>query len=257
MPQRLDATGGGGGTTQRCTLCEGRPAAARDGSCGQACSELLQLLGSPFAITNPSSKLVLEADAYSPGKIQVWRYNGQPNQLWQYDLSTRALVNLSSGQALDLDAADTTSVIAWNRNGRPNQQWTIDPNSQTITNPQTGHSVGVVGDRGELREGAQCVALPLTQHGRPSRDQVWMLQSPTASVAVVDDGHGRRAGRVRPGSVSGQSYGGGGGGAAVYSSQGVSLDGTQIVLTDNTGSVCVWKPAASRLRSATSRVRKD
>lgn len=214
MPQRF----GGGGATQQCALCASRPAivGARDGSCGQACSECLRTLGGPFAITNPASNLVLETDAHEPGKLQVWLYNGRPNQLWQYDLSTREIVNSSTGQALDLDAADKTSMITWDKNGRPNQQWIIDPNSLTITNLQTGRAVGIVGDgHGELREGAPCVALPLTRHGGPHPDQVWTLQSATSGAASVD----------------------GGGGSAAHPPEGVPpFDGTAVmVLTDNDG----------------------
>ena len=161
-----------------CRLCQRRPifAGSASASCGSTCSECLQIVESrQFMITNPSSNLLLEADKYDRHTVQLWRYIGLPNQLWEYDLATRAILNSSSGLALNLlDTADQTSVVgAWTRNGQPNQQWIIDPHSQTITNPSTGKVLGVAG--GTPQQGTRCVAS-LLGHSSAGRDQLWKLQ---------------------------------------------------------------------------------
>ncbi len=133
-----------------------------------------------FAIKNPSSDLVLEADAHDLQTIQVWQYNGRPNQLWQYDPTKGSIFNSASGQALDLDMADQTTVIGWSRNGRPNQQWIIDPRSQTITNPATGKALGI--DH-KLQNGSRCIASLLLGHVKPDPAHMWQLQAVAAHGA--------------------------------------------------------------------------
>ena len=220
-------------------LCVNRAATPGFKCCGRTCQDWLDIASEHFTIVSPASGgLVLEIDSETQA-IQLWRYNGRPNQLWQYDFATHAIVNPATGYALDLDAEDGTKIISWRPNGRPNQAWIIDPRSQTITNPQMRKVIDVSGRSG-LVQGASCIGrAPVSA----APGQQWVLRRAGGGGGGGAGGGGRAqalspqprpqqqlsptstspAGRLGGGGGGGGGGAGGGGGGGDSPSEGLGL----------------------------------
>jgi hypothetical protein len=170
----------------------------------------LKVAAKQFTIQNSASGLVLDIND-EDDKVQLWPYNGKPNQLWQYDFATHCIYNPASGMALDIDADDDTTLHVWQRNQRPNQQWLINPFFQTITNPETGNVIDA--DRGVLEPGTACIAWSRRD---AAPNQQWQLRSVSGGAHGGGRGGGRGGssggGGGRGGGRGGGGSGGGGGG---------------------------------------------
>jgi cytochrome c len=79
-------------------------------------------------------------------QLQLWDCNGNTNQRWTYNATSKALT-VYGNKCVDANAQGTingTQVIIWNCNGQANQQWNLNANG-TITGVQSGLCVDATG----------------------------------------------------------------------------------------------------------------
>ena len=71
------------------------------------------------------------------GRVQVWRCNRAPQQIWRYQFPARTIRN-AGGLCLDAHRPDMATnggrVQVWQCNGTPQQRWEYDPNQRRIRN---------------------------------------------------------------------------------------------------------------------------
>ena len=129
-----------------------------------------------YICSNSNPQLCLDvsgAERKDCARVILYKYNGQPNQVWIRQ--GPCLISKNSGKAMDIEGGELEGkhIIQFKASGQPNQQFSVyptnnNPNVVYITTP-SGLALTVKGNN--IREGAEVIAS--RYNGSPN--QHWVL----------------------------------------------------------------------------------
>ncbi|WP_053688207.1 RICIN domain-containing protein [Streptomyces sp. WM6372] len=131
------------------------------------------------SIRNANSSLCMGIWSYTGIEAIQWGCNGNPDQLWKFDLKDNGYITVTNraGKCLGIYGGSTdkgTDAVAWACNGNADQMWWMDTNQPggtfRLVNRNSGKCLGVYG--AATNQGANLIQWDCNNND----DQRWYRQ---------------------------------------------------------------------------------